>query len=156
MSYRMSARNLCLSVSHEQFCRILKAFLACAEKSFGTACEVEIRAMNRIKMTSSFMHDDDVMDFMDRHNQEAVFASASKVEDFAASVYDRAVYVEAVIRPKNPEAAPAYAFAHMEAKGTRTRQMTFYMQPENAEALHALKRDALRSMLIGDGFDGNT
>jgi hypothetical protein len=126
-----------------------------AERSFATPCSLQIKAMNRIKMTSTFMHDDDTMEWIDEQNRKAVFRETSELSVFSSEIFDRAVYIEVIIAPVDKSAAPNYAFAHVEFKGSRRRQATFYIQPDGEDAVSCLRKK-FRFQIFGDGYTHNT
>jgi hypothetical protein len=152
---RFSISNLLLPISFAQFSAMVHEYKQIAELSFGTPCSMQIKAMNRIKMTSSFMHDDDTMEWMDEHNRKAVFFEASELSAFPSEMFDKAVYVEVVIAPVDKSAAPNYAFAHVEFKGSRRRQATFYIQPDGEDSASGLRKK-FPFQIFGDGYTHNT
>lgn len=155
MDTRLSISNRFIAISFNQFLVMLQEFKQLVESSFGTSCKLEVRAMNQIKMSPTRMHDDDTMAFIDQCNRKAVFYETANLSDFPEKVFDEAVYIEAVIVPVDRHAAPQYAFAHVEFKGSRPRQATFYMQPRGDTALQGLKK-RFRFKKFGDGYTHNT
>ncbi|CAN5220445.1 hypothetical protein BH11CYA1_BH11CYA1_34970 [soil metagenome] len=155
MSTRLSISNFVFAISFDQFKAMVQQYKQAAEQSFGTPCSLEIRAMNRIKMTSSFMHDDDTMDWMDKQNSAAVFFRTGELSVFLPQTFAEAVYIEVIFAPIDAKAAPNYAFAHIEFKGSRPRQATFYMQPEGSQAVENFKAK-FRFKKFGDGYKHNT
>lgn len=152
---RFSISNLLLPISFAQFSAMVQEYKQIAERSFATPCSLQIKAMSRIKMTSTFMHDDGTMEWMDEQNRQAVFHETSELSAFSAESFDRAVYIEVIIAPVDKEAAPNYAFAHVEFKGSRPRQATFYIQPGGEEAVSCLRKK-FRFQTFGDGYTHNT
>lgn len=152
---RFSISNLLLPISFAQFCAIVREYKQIAERAFGTPCGMEVKAMNRIKMTSTFMHDDGTMEWMDEQNRKATFFQASELSTVSAEIFGKAVYIEVIIAPVNKEAAPNYAFAHVEFKGSRPRQATFYMQPDGEDSASVLRKK-FRFQIFGDGYSHNT
>jgi len=130
-------------------------FKELVETSFGTKCGLELRAMNRLKLSPTMVFDDGTMEFVAQFNDEATFFKCENVSLFSPQIFDAAVYIEVVLRPQEKSSAPDYAFAHIEFKGRRPRQATYYLQPGDAEVLNALKA-AHRSQRIGDGYTHNT
>ena len=152
---RFSISNLLLSISFAQFSAMVREYKQIAERSFGTPCSMQIKAMHSIKMTSSFMHDDDTMEWMAETNRKAVFFEASELSAFPSEMFDKAVYVEVVIAPVDKSAAPNYAFAHLEFKGSRRRQATFYIQPDGEDSASGLRKK-FPFQIFGDGYTHNT
>lgn len=152
---RFSISNLLLSISFAQFSAIVREYKQIAERSFGTPCRMEIKAYRSMKMTSSFMHDDDTTEWMAETNRKAVFFEASELSAFPSEMFDKAVYVEVVIAPVDKSAAPNYAFAHVEFKGSRRRQATFYIQPAGEESVSVLRKK-FPLKLVGDGMNHNS
>lgn len=152
---RFSISNLLLPISFAQFCAMVQEYQQFAERSFATPCSLQIKAMNRIKMTSTFMHDDDTMEWIDEQNRKAVFRETSELSVFPSEIFDRAVYIEVIIAPVDKSAAPNYAFAHVEFKGSRRRQATFYIQPDGEDAVSCLRKK-FRFQIFGDGYTHNT
>ena len=68
---------------------------------------------------------------------------------------DGAVYIEVIIAPVDKSAAPNYAFAHVEFKGSRPRQATFYIQPDGEDSVSCLRKK-FRFQIFGDGYTHNT
>jgi hypothetical protein len=152
---RFSISNLLLPISFAQFCAIVREYKQIAERAFGTPCGMEIKAMNYRKMTTSFMLDDSDMRWIDEQNRKATFFQASELSAVSAEIFNKAVYVEVVIAPVDKSAAPNYAFAHVEFKGSRPRQATFYMQPESELVAEGLRKK-FRFQIFGDGYSHNT
>ena len=152
---RLSVSNLVLPLSFAQFTAAVSAFKALVEKSFGCDCDVDIRAMSGLKWTSNFMHDEGTMNFMDEQNRKLTFRSTDSAAALGKGDFDKARYIEVIIRPRNESEGPKYAFAHLECKGSRKRQLTYYVQPDGADVMKALKK-INRFKLVGDGYTHNT
>lgn len=152
---RFSISNLLLPISFAQFCAIVREYKQIAERAFGTPCGMEIKAMNYRKMTTSFMLDDSDMRWIDEQNRKATFFQASELSTVSAEIFDKAVYIEVIIAPVDKSAAPNYAFAHVEFKGSRPRQATFYMQPDGEDSVSVLRKK-FRFQIFGDGYTHNT
>lgn len=155
MDSRLSISNWVLPVTFAQFKRMVAEFKSLVEKSFETSCTLDIRAMSSMKMTSNFLHDDDVMEFMHQCNRRATFFECSDVASMTAEAFTSAVYIEVGVRPIDAGAAPNYAFGHIEFKGSRRRQATYYIQPADGAVLNELRRKHA-FQLIGDGYKHNS
>lgn len=155
MDNSLSISNKVFAISHAQFQAMVQEYVELIEISLGTACSVEIKAMNIIKWTSTFMHEEDVMEFMAKHNREAVFFECADASELSAETFKSAVYIEVIISPTNKHNAPSYAFAHLEFKGRRPRQATYYLQPADETVIKTLKGKH-RFQIIGDGYTDNT
>ncbi|MBC7999262.1 MAG: hypothetical protein IAF58_15030, partial [Leptolyngbya sp.] len=131
MDTRLSISNRIFSISFSEFVAMLQEFNELVERSFGTPCSLEIRAMDQMKMFSTRMFHDDTMDFIDECNRKAVFFKTADLSAFPNSVFDAAIYIEAIIAPKDRQLSHPYAFAHAEFKGARPSQGTFYLQPQD-------------------------
>jgi hypothetical protein len=126
-----------------------------SEKSFGCLCAIEVRAMNTLKETSTFIHDDWVIDAMHRANEKHTFFKTSAVDAVTPAIFNAARYIEVSIYPVDSDKAPASAWAHLEFKGLLAQQATFYLQPDDAEPLQAMKA-AHGWSVFGDGYDANS
>ncbi len=155
MDSRISISNLLFAISFDQFKAMVTEFKAQVEASFGTSCCLDIRAMSSVKMTSTFLHDDGVMEYMDECNRRATFFEGSDVQTMPPEAFKQAVYIEVGVRPVDASAAPNYAFGHIEFKGTRRRQATYYMQPGDDKVFTALRK-AHGFQIVGDGYTHNS
>lgn len=155
MDSRISISNLLRSISFAQFKAMVTEFKSQVEASFGTKCRLDIRAMSSNKMTSTFMHDDGTMEYMAECNRRATFFEGSDVQTMPPEAFNQAVYIEVGVRPEDPSAAPNYAFGHIEFKGTRRRQATYYLQPGDKGVFRALRK-AHGFQIVGDGYTSNS
>lgn len=154
MSTRWSISNRLLAISFEQFQEMSREFLAFAEQAFGGRCKVEVKAMDRIKETTTFWLDDWIMESMARRNESHTFFKTEDLAAVTAQVFGSAAYIELSIRPLEADSAPSYAWAHAEFKGLRPKQATFYVQPEAEIGLQRIKANH-RFQAFGDGFESN-
>lgn len=150
---RWSLKNIFRDVTHEQFNTYTTQFKQAAEKSFGTECKLEIRALSAPKVYTTYC-DDDLQSNLDSINDSATLLVTDKLSDMTEALWKAARYVEITLRPADPEKAPRYAFAHAEFKGTQPEQATFYIQPDGEDAKAAIIAQQ-KHKRIGDGFDGN-
>lgn len=152
---RWSIANIARPVSRAQFIDLTTQFQKAAETSFGTACSLEIRAMNAVRMTSTFLHDDGTEEFMAAENERRTFFKTGDPNQLTDDAWRRAAYVEVIVRPDKEKQAPAYAFGHAEFKGHLPRQATFYLQPDD-DASRDTMVNASRGKWIGEGYDSNS
>jgi hypothetical protein len=152
---RWSISNLLLPVSREQFTTLTEQFKQAAEHSFGGPCKLEIHAMNAVKKTSSFMHDDWIMEAMAEENKRRTVFETDDPAKLTAHIWNRAVYVEVSVEPVNEQSAPMSAWGHAEFKGSLPRQATFYLQPDDATAMKSMIGQN-PGRLSGDGYTSNT
>jgi len=155
MKSRISLSNWVLPISFSQFKTLVGEFHQLAAAAFGTECVIQIRALRHNKVSATRIHDDDVMDFMARENARAVFFESSELADMTPQVFDSAAYVEVSVTPMNILAGPQSAYGHVEFKGHRPCQATFYLQPGDPQDFKSLK-DSHRWKRFGDGFTFNT
>ncbi len=155
MKSRISISNWVLPISFSQFKTVVGEFQQLAAAAFGTECVIQIRALRHNKVSPTRMHEDDVMDYIARENARAVFFESSELADMTPQVFDSAAYVEVSITPMNILAGPKFAYGHVEFKGNRPRQATFYLQPGDPQDFKFLK-GSHRCMRFGDGFTFNT
>jgi len=147
---RFSLSNLVLPISYAQFTRLTEQFHRAAEASFGTKCEMEIRAMSAPKTYSTFLLDEFTQKCMDRDNESRTIAT--NFNRISKELWDQARYVELTISPVDKNAAPSYAFAHAEFKGVLPRQATFYIQPDGEDVPKTIGGFG---MIRGDGYRSN-
>jgi hypothetical protein len=156
MNNRISLSNWVLPISFNQFKTLVAEFQKLAAAVFGTECVIQIRALRQNKVSPTRMHEDGVMDYIAGVNARAVFFESSELAAMTAQVFDAAVYVEVSVTPMNILAGPKFAFGHVEFKGNRPRQATFYLQPEGDPHDFKSLTDSHRCMRIGDGYTFNT
>src|SRR3990167_322090 len=106
MSTRLSISNCLFSISFAQFQAMVHEYKQIAERSFATPCSLQIKAMNRIKMTSTIMHDYGTMDWIDEQNRKAVFFQTYELSGFSLETFNSATYIEVIIAPVDKQAAP--------------------------------------------------
>jgi hypothetical protein len=152
---RLSLSNLLLPVSREEFTALTTQFKQAAEHSFGGPCKLEIHAMDAVKSTSSFMHDDWIMEAMAEDNKRRTFFETDDPAKLTADVWNKAAYVEVSVKPVNEKDAPASAWGHAEFKGYLPRQATFYLQPDDGDAMKSM-RSQNPYKRAGDGYRSNT
>ncbi len=149
---RWSLSNHFFKMSHRQFVQLTTQFYQAAEEAFGTKCYLEIETLKRPKTYTTFV-DPHVEAEINEKNGLPTFKGRF-AHDLTPQMWHAAGHVEVFIRPINKERAPQHAFAHIEFKGIRPRQATFYMQPEcgNTQAIFLAANANLRA---GDGLRGN-
>ena len=152
---RMSISNLLLPLSREQFTTLTELFKQSAEHSFGGLCKLEIHAMKALKRTSSFMHEDWVMEAMAEDNRRRTFFETDDPSKLTSDIWNKAAYVEVSVRPINEGSAPTSAWGHAEFKGLQSRQATLCLQPDNDEAIESIVSEQ-RFKWIGEGYDSNS
>lgn len=152
---RLSISNLLLPVSRDQFTALTAQFKQAAEHSFGGACKLEIHAMDEVKTTSTFMHEDWIMEAIAEGNKRLTFFETDDPAKLTADIWNKAAYVEVSVKPVNEKDAPTSAWGHVEFKGYRLRQATFYLQPDDGNAMKSIRsQNPLK--LAGDGYTSNT
>ena len=150
---RWSVRNLLLPVSHEQFVDLTTQFKKAAELSFGTECKLSIRALRAPKKYTTF-HDKDIQEDLDEENKANTICETENLGNIGKALWNKAAYVEVTVRPVDAKKAPNYAFGHMGFKGERSRQVTFYIQPDGEYTRNSvLSQNRLK--LVGDGLASN-
>ncbi len=152
---RWSLANYAGPISLEQFQALVCEFETLIERSFATAVRVEVRAMNRIKATSHYLHDDWIMDGIAQQNSESTFFTTTNVLAVENAVFESAAYIEVSFYPSNPSLAPSNAWAHCEFKGKLLNQATFYVQPDDESVAKSMKERHL-DLLFGDGYKANS
>ena len=152
---RMSISNLLLPVSREQFTTLSAHFRKVAEQFFGGPCKLEIRAMNAVRLRSSFAHEDYIKDFMAGENRRRTFFETDDTSMLTGDIWNKAAYVEVSIRPVEEKNAPASAWGCAEFKGHLPQQATFYLQPDDATAMKSIV-SGQRFKWIGEGYDSNS
>jgi hypothetical protein len=128
MDQRWGIRNRIMPVSHKQFVDLVSQFKQTAESFFGTSCVLEIRAMDRPRVFSTFMLPDDIQEDFERRNDSHTFLKTSSLTALTSEIWKNARYVDVTVRPEDQAKAPDYAFGHAEFKGQYPRQATFYIQ----------------------------
>ena len=152
---RLSLSNLLLPVSREQFTALTAQFKQAAEHSFNGPCKLEIHAMDAVKATSTFVHDDWIMEAMAAGNKQRTFFETDDPAKLTSDIWNKAAYVEVSVKPVNEKDAPTSAWGQAEFKGYRPRQATFYLQPDDGKAMKSMKsQNPLK--LTGDGYTSNT
>lgn len=150
---RWSLRNIFMPISHKQFSDYTEQFKKAAEQSFDTACKLKIRVLNAPKVYTTFW-DDDIQGNLDSINDANTLLETENIAEVTKELWKKAGYVEVMVRPENPDAAPDHAFGHAEFKGNLSRQATFYIQPDGEGARDDMVSQA-RGKLVGDGFSSN-
>ena len=154
MDMRLSISNWLTPISFGQFKSMVVEFKEVVERSFKSECSHEIRAMNRCKWSGSRRHDDDTIAFLQKANDQATFFSTSDLANVTQAVFASAAYIEVSYIPLDKTLAPGY-FGHLEFKGRRRRQATFYLQPGDSAAINSLK-NGHRLQLFGNGNPSNS
>lgn len=150
---RWSLSNRFLPISRGQFLTLTAQFQKAAEESFGGSCALNIRALYSPKRFTTFM-DDDLQADLDKRNADNTILETSSLSDVGKEIWAKAGYVEVTLSPANPQAAPQYAFAHMEFKGRQPRQASYYIQPDGEDVKQTTIAQN-RTKRIGDGMDSN-
>ena len=150
---RWSLKNIFKQVTHTQFIDYTNKFKQAAEYSFGTECSLRIRALTQPKACTTFK-DKDILGDVDFLNKKNTISDTNNLNEVTSELWAKARYVEVIIRPKDQEKAPEYAFGHAEFKGEKPRQATFYIHPNGQAARESLVSAAKRKF-IGDGFGTN-
>ena len=152
---RWSLGNSLMPISHEQFIDLTTQFKKTAEQSFGTECRLQIRALNDTKKFTTFW-DDDLQRDLDEENRANTILETANLSDVTKSLWKKAAYLEVTVRPIYENHAPKCAFGHVEFKGARPRQATFYLQPDGEDAKKSvLAQNRDRYKWVGDGFTSN-
>ena len=153
MSERWSIGNWVQPLSHEQFQTLTAQFKAAVEKSFGTDCNLQINAMTEPKSSITTI-DDDLQSWLDQKNEANTFFKTSSLSSITPAVWEKARYVEVIVRPADENKAPSSAFGHAEFKGNLPTQATFYLQPEHSDVQQSMIRQN-RLKRSGDGYRSN-
>ena len=153
---RLSISNLLLPVSRKQFKALTAQFRQAAEQAFGSPCRLEIRAMKAVKLTSRSMQDDWLMNAVAAENKRRTVFETDDPDRLTESIWGRAAYVEVGVRPVSEQIARAFAWGHAEFKGLRSRQATFYLQPEGDDSWALSMISGQRLKWIGSGYDSNS
>lgn len=148
---RWSISNLFRAVTHKQFVDYTTQFQQAAEKSFNTECFLEIRALTRPKVYTTFW-DEDMQRNLNATNDRNTILKTQNLTDITHEIWNKAGYIEVTVRPNDEEKAPRYAFGHAEFKGNRPRQATFYIQPDGEDAEQSVLSQT-SAKRIGDGFE---
>ena len=148
-----SLKNIFLPVTHRQFVDYTSQFKKAAEVSFGTECSLQIRALTKPKAYTTFC-DDDIESALDEINEGNTILKTENLSDVTLDVWLNSSYVEVNVTPIDHQQAPDSAFGHAEFKGEKTRQATFYIQPNGEDVKHAMVLSAT-GKILGDGFESN-
>lgn len=151
MSDRLSIGNFLLPISFKQFQTMVREFQDACARGFGTECEVRLRALARLKVSSTFLHDDDTMQYMDDLNKRATFFETTNANEFTREIFRKARYIEVLVHPHDKTKAPQSAFGCIEFKGKLSHRATFYIQCAPEDALVQLKK-AHPFNWKGDGY----
>ena len=153
---RWSISNLARPISYKQFLSLTKAFQEAAERSFRTPTKITVAAMNGIK-SSSTIPDPTTAEFTQRMNKERTFLETEDLSEVTKDVWDKAKFVEVSIRPVDKSKAQTSALAHVEFKGLRPSQATFYIQCGDnlREVRDAVLRTRPITSRVGDGYKSN-
>lgn len=153
---RWSLSNYFRKTSHGQFTQLATEFKAACENAFSTECALDIRLLSRPKVFTTFMLDDDAMDFLAKENKNAEIIRTNALTDITKEQWEAARYAEINVSPADRSQAPENAFGHAEFKGILSKTATFYMQGgDKTEKAAAQMADNHKWMLVGDGFDSN-
>ncbi|HEY9730368.1 MAG TPA: hypothetical protein V6C89_00560 [Drouetiella sp.] len=154
MSTHWSISNRILPITFDEFKAMGLQFLQLVEDAFGGKYKVEVKAMNRVKLTTVGRRDDSIMAHMAQTNKRHTFFVAEDFAAVTAAVFNSAAYIEMTVTPLDPAAAPANAWAHAEFKGYKPKQATFFVRPD-ADAGARKMKSLHRLKIIGAGWFGN-
>jgi hypothetical protein len=155
---RWSLSNLIAPVSYKQFQNLTTTFQQAAERSFGTETKVEITALSAPEVYTTYV-DDEIQAILDNKNKNHTLLKTGNLSELTADIWKKSKYVGIKILPVDESKAPAFAFAHVEFKGIRSRQATFYIQSGDDKRQSTVKKEVLakRPFLsyVGDGYNSN-
>lgn len=152
---RWSLSNRFKAISYDQAGSYVSQFKAAAEKSFGTECVLDITLLRANKVYTTFW-DDDLQSSLDATNNANTILKTNNHAEVTPELWNQAAYVEVSVRPVDPSKAPKeYAFGHLEFKGSRPRQATFYIQPDGEEAMQEMLATKAFGVVVGDGYASN-
>lgn len=156
---RISWKSLFLPLSAADTACAASALHTAMAEAFGRPMKMDIKCLGSLPYTSTFMHDDDVMDWMAEQNAAKVFARFDTVDDPAfKAAFDRAAYVEVIIHPVEADRHDT-TFGHITAKGNAPRAIAFYVQGRSdsatacAEVIRALRAAKPFGLRLGDGYE---
>lgn len=153
---RLSWRKLLLPMQVAEFAHAVTRLAEAMEAEVGDVV-VSIEMFSSLPMTSSFMHDDDVMDWMAEENRKKVFLKLDTPTDpELVTAWADAVYVQCTVHPRGAEPSN-YTFGSIEAKGRYHKGLTFYIQSMTGDESCARMREKLLRerpfyCLTGDGY----
>lgn len=155
MSSRWSLSNRFKAISYDQAGRYVAEFKSAAEESFGTECVLDITLMSANKVYTTFW-DEDLQASLDATNASNTILRTNDHAQVTPELWDQAAYVEVGVRPADPsKATESYAFGHVEFKGSRPRQATFYIQPDGEGVMQQMLAKKAFGVAAGDGYDSN-
>jgi hypothetical protein len=152
MSTRLSVSNWVLPISLRQFQLMVSEYKILLQTAFGTTCSLQIRVMNQPKWAPNLCDDPNPVEDV---NNRATFFEATDPFDVPREIFLSAAYVEVVVRPVDKSAAPTSAYGHIEFKGLRPRQATYYLQPGDQNVVRILQKRH-RGQRLGDGYTFNS
>lgn len=150
---RWSLSNILLPISASQFRKLTTEFHAAAQASLGESCNLNITLMREPKLYTTFL-DDEIQAGLDYENRANTILSTSQLSDITREIWAKAGYAEVSISPSANGSTPPAGWAHIEFKGERPRQATYYFHSTGPD-IKDLILSQNRGKWIGDGFNGN-
>jgi hypothetical protein len=143
-----------LPISFDEFMAMSQQFLELVEVAFGGKFKIELKAMNRVKLSTFGRREAAIMTFVAETNRNQTFLLTDDLAAVTASVFNSAAYIEMTCTPVDTDPSLPRAWAHVEFKGYKPKQATFCVYPDADSGARKMK--ALhRFKIIGRGLNGN-
>ena len=152
---RWSLAKYFQSVTAEDFRVAVDTVARSMADAGGSPAEVKILCYDGLK-ESITTWEPELQAFLDARNEARIFEKLADPAGLTDDLWLKTRFIEAVFTPAAPDKAPAYSYAHIEAKGLLRRQMGFYVQPDEIAApVRAAVMDKFSLWRKGDGMDSN-
>lgn len=152
---RWSLAQYFQSVTADDFRTAVDTVASFMAQASGSPAEVKILCYDGLK-ESITTYEPDTQASLNARNEARVFETLTRSADLTDDLWLKTQFIEVVFTPADAARAPAYSFAHLEAKGLLRRQMGFYVQPDEIAApVRAAVMNKFSLWRKGDGMDSN-
>ena len=144
-------------ISFEDFADFAKEFCDAVDSCYKGSSVVTVTFYKQLPHSITTV-EPGLNEWIDEENKKRELAEVVGLENITKELFDQAVNVQLVIRPRNDSWAPRSTFGALECKGLLNRHLVYYAQPE-AVSEHVKKvlldeKGPSRLLFgLGDGYE---